>query len=234
MKYLGDQITHEAFCNRVTELIERTGQSIHGLASVMGVPDSVLKNPLYKGTEPKRSLLIKLAEGLNTNVEYLVTGSDIAGGTEGTISIPVHTTESLAASLGLISTPIDQTDYNTLPFKSIPLQRIFLEGIGVKPDNCRMVVVGNDSMSPALRPGQYILVDASPDPSLREGIFIVKIKNSVVLRRATPIATGYILTADNSNIPGTSIPVDENNKPLESGSSAIVARVFMAVHTART
>lgn len=228
MLYPADQVTHSAFVHRVEALMRNAGLSVPALAQLSQIPESTLKNCLYKDTEAKRTLLIRLAQSLKTTVEYLATGSEVGGEAESnSVSVPVYSMEGLAVSLGLIQgNPNSSASYD--PIAVFPLPRGFLTSNGVTADSCKIVVVDSDVMSPDIRAGQRVFVDTTPQP-LREGVFFIRIRNSVVLRRVTPITSGFTLTASNANIPGTTLLADDYNNPSTEGFG-VVARVFMAIN----
>ena len=65
------------FWERVKELQKRSGYFQEDLASIAGVSIGVYKNWIYRDIIPRADEACKIAEALNTTVEYLVTGKGV-------------------------------------------------------------------------------------------------------------------------------------------------------------
>ena len=96
------------------------------------------------------------------------------------------------ASAGPGSFTADERPIGTLRFSSR-----WLRGQGFDPRLLSAIVVAGDSMEPALRDGDEILVDRRPAP-LREGVHVVRADETVLVKRLDLGQPGYItLISDN-------------------------------------
>ncbi|MGH9878632.1 MAG: XRE family transcriptional regulator, partial [Nitrososphaerales archaeon] len=222
MIYSPDQITHKMFVSRVIERLKAIGMTVPALATKLEKSESTLKNMIYKGSEPTRDVLIQLAKALQTTVEYLVTGSE-QDDDSGSLSLVVQTPENLAFIQGKIEVE-PARPFKAGALKSIPIPPRMFSNFSVDTADVRAVVINTDAMKGQFNLGDTALVDVSQQV-LNEGVYIIAIRNSVIIRRVSPVATGFALLASNPNISGTTVKVNESGD-LQGGEIKIVGRIF--------
>lgn len=226
MLYLKEQATHEAFVERTKARAKALGLSIPQLAQAAEIKEVTLKNMLYKKVEIGRGALITLASALDCSVEFLATG--VSTGNDGeTISIIVQTPEDLARSLSLIPNQKSQASPE-LEISNLPLPVSIVKRFGVLPENIRAVMTNNESLSPTLSRGDTLLVDIGTT-RLCEGIFIIAVRDSVVVRFASPVAKGFTLASSSPHVYGTTVSVNEETGDINEPHIKIIGRAVGAV-----
>ncbi len=222
MQYAAEATTHHAFVTRVTELMKVQEISATKLAHLLEESESTVKNMLYKGTACTRERLVQLARVLGTTVEYLGTGSDTTK-IDDSVSLMVQSPEQLAFTLGiLVKEPpaiVVESVLRTLP---MPL-RLLCE-YGLTPESTRAVLVNTDALKSVVSRNDIILVDIS-QKSLHEGVYLISIRDSVVLRQVSPVITGFALTSTNPNILGTTVPIDPETGLPKNADTRVIAKV---------
>ncbi|HBN7932912.1 helix-turn-helix domain-containing protein [Pseudomonas aeruginosa] len=229
MQYASEDISVEAFQKRVQERMELLDIKPKQLAQLISKNESTLKNVIYKSTECNRTMLIQLARALQTTVEYLATGALIADADE-TINLAVYTPESLAISQGFSEVQRTSRD-SDLPIRSLPLPKRLIQSYGVDPDKVRAVYINSDALSKILDPGNIALVDTDTK-FLHEGSFLICFRNTVIMRLASPVTSGFALSATNGNIVGTAVTVDQNGMLSNKGMS-VIGKIFLRVNLSR-
>lgn len=229
MQYASEDISVEAFQKRVQERMELLDIKPKQLAHLINKNESTLKNVVYKGTECNRTMLIHLARALQTTVEYLATGALIADADE-TINLAIHTPESLAISQGFCDVNRTSKD-SDLPIRSLPLPKRLIQSHGVDPDKVRAVYINSDALLGTLDQGNVALVDTETK-FLHEGCFLICFRNTVIMRLASPIATGFALTTTNGNIVGTTVTVDQHGM-LNTKGMSVIGKIFLKVNMSR-
>ncbi|KSQ21789.1 transcriptional regulator [Pseudomonas aeruginosa] len=229
MQYASEDISVEAFQKRVQERMELLDIKPKQLAQLINKNESTLKNVIYKSTECNRTMLIHLARALQTTVEYLATGALIADADE-TINLAIHTPESLAISQGF--SDVNRTSRDSdLPIKSLPLPKRLIQSHGVDPDKVRAVYINSDALLGTLDQGNIALIDTETK-FLHEGCFLICFRNTVIMRLASPIASGFALTTTNGNIVGTTVAVDQNGT-LNTKGMSVIGKIFLRVNMSR-
>ncbi|MDX2270424.1 MAG: helix-turn-helix transcriptional regulator [Cyanobacteriota bacterium] len=158
------------------------GTILH-FAQSIGFPDSSLRKYL-DGAQPTAEKLAILAERTGVNLNWLLTGkgsqyveSEPEPETDpDVVSIPLHDVEASAGSGALLDAPVEELE--RIDFQRSWLQRQF----HTSPVGLVLIYVRGESMEPTLRSGDIILVDRKvTDP--REGIFVVRLDGSLLLKR---------------------------------------------------
>ncbi|NWC84069.1 hypothetical protein HX798_27850 [Pseudomonas putida] len=238
MQYASEDISGEAFMKRVQERMKLLDIQPRQLAQAIGRNESTTKNIVYKGSECNRLTLILLAKALHTTVEYLATGALIADAEE-TITLTIHTPEALAISQGY--TEVRRTSRDSdLPIKSLPLPKRLIQSHGVDPEKVRAMYVNSDALQGTLDQGDIALVDTATT-FLHEGCFLICIRDTVIMRLASPVTSGFALTSTNLNIVGTTVTVDQAGEMnstyqvggMNSKGMAIVGKIFLRVNMNR-
>ncbi|MDE2404518.1 MAG: S24 family peptidase [Sphingomonadales bacterium] len=80
---------------------------------------------------------------------------------------------------------------------------------GLDPARLSAIVVSGDSMEPALRDGDEILVDTAPAAPASRGIHVVRVEDAVLVKRLEPRAAGRLaLVSDNPAYPPRELAAD--------------------------
>ncbi len=225
MQYASEDISVDAFMKRVQERMELLDIKPKQLAQLISRNESTTKNIVYKGSECNRLTLILLAKALRTTVEYLATGALIADAEE-TITLTIHTPESLAISQGFADVRRTSRD-SDLPIKSLPLPKRLIQSHGVNPEKARAMYINSDALQGTLDQGSIALVDTDTK-FLHEGCFLICIRDTVIMRLASPVSSGFALTSTNVNIVGTTVTLDSTGA-MNSKGTAVVGKIFLRI-----
>ncbi|RJX72674.1 S24 family peptidase [Pseudomonas sp. LS-2] len=226
MQYSPEAITHEAFVSRVQDLMKRQDLSALKLSYLVNEAESTVKNMLYKGTSCPRERLIELARALETTVEYLSTGSD-GPQTGDSVSLLVHTPENLAFTLNFLPSAPAEGGVDPV-MKTLPIPLRLLGEYGLTPDRTRAVSVNTDAMAGVVGRNDIVLVDITKN-SFDEGVFLIALRNSVLIRQVSPVATGFALTSTNPNIMGTTVNLTADTREPKNNDTIVIGKLVCKV-----
>lgn len=95
------------------------------------------------------------------------------------------------------------------------------------PDDLYLIYVDGESMEPTLRPGDVILVNHRDQGQARDGIYVLRMDGTLLVKRLQRLPGGIIkVTSDNPAY----APFEVNARDMNTGDIAIIGRV---VWTAR-
>lgn len=225
MLYANEQTSHKSFCERVIERMKSLEFTLTQISLKSGIPETKLKNTLYKNIDLPREFLIKLAQALETSVEYLATGSPAASDVSAsTLSLSIQTPERLARALDIVPRATSNVSPEP-PFQSIPLPKRILERYNVAAENVRAVSINTQALAPTLTQNDVALVDIS-STDLTEGVYILAIRNSVIIRNVSPISKGFALSCTNAHIFGTTINTVPETGDLADPDVKVIGKIF--------
>ena len=102
------------------------------------------------------------------------------------------------------------------------VDRRLLRQLGVAPDAAAMLRVRGTSMAPGLIDGDWVLIDTAVSSTVRAGVHVVRIDESVMVKRVAPGPTGPMLSSDNPDAP-----------PVPDGAVSILGRVVWQMRATR-
>ena len=124
--------------------------------------------------------------------EYSV--SPAAPDVRGYVTVPLYDNIRAAAGAGAHNSQIELAD-DAMMFKA---DWIRLE-LGSRPENLCLIKVSGDSMEPTLRAGDVILIDRSAGRPDREGIYVLRLEDALLVKRLQLVPGGSIkVTSDNA------------------------------------
>lgn len=227
MLYAPEQVSHAAFVERLQGRMEAMGLSVPSLSLRSGLKEAQIKNIIYKETEPNRAAVISLAQALQTTVEFLTTGAHASKDAD-SVSLTVQTPEALAISLGIIANLSDEGVAHDPRIPSLPIPKRVISLFSVKPENVRAISINTEALSPTLTQQDVALIDIGVK-RLVEGIFLIAIRDSVIIRYVSPVARGFTLSSTSAHVFGTTVYVDNETGNLEDPEIKIIGKVFSAV-----
>lgn len=190
---------------RLLSLAEERGVSLAGLSRLIGKNASYLQQFVRKGSPRKleendRATLARFF-GV-AEVELRASQENYDGGAEGEwVDIPRL---PLAASAG----PGVMVD-GEAAIGSFRFSPTWLREQGLQPGRLSAIAVRGDSMEPALRDGDEILVERTRSP-LRDGIHVVRLDGALLVKRLEWRRSGHVtLLSDNRAYPAIERPARE-------------------------
>ena len=198
--------------------MSRSNKSVRSLK--LSVPTKYESNE----TPVKQAMLILISQAYNVNPDWLVTGdgemfldntsrqqeySDI-------ISIPYYPEVSAAAGSGALV-----YDENTVKHLQISSAII---NISTGDNVCLINATGN-SMQPVIDDRDLLLVDLSQKLITDEGIYVIRLDTTLVVKRVQKILNGIILISDNPQYPPREISADNFNE----NDAAVIGKVIAVI-----
>lgn len=134
----------------------------------------------------------------------------------GYISVPLY--EEVRVSAGPSATV--ECDLTTKPIR---FNETWLRTeLGVNPAALILVLVDGDSMDPTFRSGDLVLVDTSANRLVREGVYVLRDGDMLLIKRVRAIFGGGIeIISDNQAFRSVSMTANE----LESANFQVIGRV---------
>lgn len=202
----------DAVAKRIAEIIG--DQKVSWFAKECGFGESLLRKYL-QGAQPNTSNLVSMANAGGVTVDWLATGrlpktrSSLADGgyarpepsaPQGTgearadyVAIPLYSEIRAAAGYGVVNGHAMADD--ALMFK----EEWIRHELGARPQDLWLIRVHGDSMEPTLRAGDVILVDSRASRPDREGIYILRLGDALLVKRLQVMPGRKIrVTSDNT------------------------------------
>jgi phage repressor protein C with HTH and peptisase S24 domain len=132
------------------------------------------------------------------------------------VAIPLYNGVRAAAGNGAVVE--HETPDDALVFKE---QWVRVE-LGARPQDLYLIRVAGDSMEPTLRSGDVILVDRRATRPDREGVYIMRMNDMLLVKRLQALPGGKVrVISDNAAFTAFDLQTDD----LEGGDVVIVGRV---------
>lgn len=174
-------------------------------------------------TPVKQAMLILISQAYNVNPDWLLNGtgemflgenkqqevSDI-------ISIPYYPEVSAAAGSGALV-----YDENTVKHLQISSAII---NISTGDNVCLINATGN-SMQPVIDDRDLLLVDLSQKLITDEGIYVIRLDTTLVVKRVQKILNGIILISDNPQYPPRELTAENFNE----NDAAVIGKVIAVI-----
>lgn len=210
--------------NRFKILRDKLNLSQKELGKRLNLSDTTIQNYEYGRQQISGKALIKLKEEFNINPDWLLNGtgemfldntsrqqeySDI-------ISIPYYPEVSAAAGSGALV-----YDENTVKHLQISSAII---NISTGDNVCLINATGN-SMQPVIDDKDLLLVDLSQKLITDEGIYVIRLDTTLVVKRVQKILNGIILISDNPQYPPREISANNFNE----NDAAVIGKVIAVI-----
>ncbi|AUN95908.1 XRE family transcriptional regulator [Pseudazoarcus pumilus] len=227
--------------NRIREARTRLGLSQPEASSKSGIPLGTLRKYEHDSSLPGAEAITGFVR-LGVNSNWLLTGegpmllsdtplaeraAPLAGSSEETVStddagyVAVALYNGIHAAAGHGAVAGTETPDDALMFKE---DWIRFE-LGAKPADLCLIRVSGDSMEPTLRAGDVILVDRRAQQPDREGIYILRMDDMLLVKRLQALPGGVLqVSSDNAAFATWTLKVSE----LEANAVHIIGRVVWA------
>lgn len=207
----------ETFAMRLKAAVQRFGGN-KAAADASGVPLSTLNTYLAGTSDPKLTVIARLAEALGTSIPALLGSENQIESTENqifdeSVFIPLMSVQA-GAGAGIVNGSVEE-------IARLPFSRAMLRHYGVKPENAHFIRISGDSMFPTLQDGGVAIVDASKKLPQDGLIYAFVLNNEVVVKRFQ------------AGLRGSAMLISDNPRyaPLELTSAdeiRVEGRVFFA------
>lgn len=204
------------------------GDQPHSWGTRKGLDKAFIANCLRGTSKPQQRNLDKLVAASGIPEEWWLHGDlpppepgatahhrieDVRGEY---VAIPLYNGVRAAAGGGALVE--HETPDDALMFKD---DWVRIE-LGVRPSDLYLIRVAGDSMEPTLRSGDVILVNRIATQPDREGIYILRMDGTLLVKRLQALPGGVVrVHSDNASFPA----FDVTRMDLESENAAIIGRV---------
>lgn len=197
------------------------------LAKMAGVSISQIHRYVSGDSEPKLSAATAIARAGNVTVEWLSSGerSDSTttspnNGNGKFTFIPLY---DVAAAAGCGVVVDEERVVDSLAFSSSWLKK----KLGIAAENLYLINVEGESMEPTLRQGNVILVNHADNTVTRDGIYVLRIGDSLLVKRLQRLPNAIIkVISDNPTYPPYDIDLSDNS----GNEVAIIGRAVWSGH----
>lgn len=200
------------FWNRLEDVLSQNNITPTELSRILGVTPSVVNAWKTRNAIPRADIIVKVAEKLNTSVEYLMTGnSPELRTTKKTFLIPVYNQE-LSAGHGEILPDNDVAE----GLLAVPLWLRKAYG-----NNLGALHVHGDSMQPTLNDGDMVVCDSLGwDKS--DGLFAIRLNGNGYVKRLQVVSGKVLIKSDNPNY-------DTITESIDSEEISIIGKVRLII-----
>lgn len=175
-------------------------------------------------SKPQKSTIKALISTFNVNPDWLLNGTgemfigDASRQQEVSdiISIPYYPEVSAAAGSGALV-----YDENTV--KNIKISSAIIN-IKTGDKVCFINATGN-SMQPVIDDRDLLLVDLTHKDFIDEGIYVVRLENTLLVKRLQKIPNGIVLISDNPQY----APITLNSDNFNENDAAIIGKVISVI-----
>lgn len=197
-------------------------------------------------TDPKRGDLLKLASAGDVSLEWLAAGegemlgeaatpaarlryhSDalraemrVAEPRAGYVHLPLYELSAGAAPRGKLVSQVEQ------PVSELAFREDWIRNtLHTTPDKLTLIHVEGDSMDPDLRAGDIILVDHTDTTARREGIYVLRMEDALLVKTVQRLPGGLVkLISRNEAYGPITLPIPKLDV---GGEVSIIGRVVWA------
>lgn len=111
---------------------------------------------------------------------------------EGFVLVPRYDIEA-SAGAGMLAGAENVLDY--MAFQESWVRR----ALRVDPSRLALITASGDSMEPAIRPGDLLLVDLSVETVMDDSIYLVALNDFLLVKRVQKLLRGLVVKSDNPN-----------------------------------
>lgn len=185
-----------SFVQRLARLADTAG-SVAALARRAGISQSGMQRYMGGG-QPTRKVLIAIADALDVDLTWLLTGRGSASKSEALHQLPENLrtlTRLPIHSGGLVS---DEARDAAMNVRGLGFCRVWLSQVGYDVAHLQGLYMRGDSMSPTLRNGDSLLINTNQTKILDGEIYAIRDGDKIYIRRLqTQIGGSVRLVSDN-------------------------------------
>ena len=201
----------DGWSERLRELLG--DQSVRNFAHLCNISPSAMRAYIEGTSEPGGAALVAIAHALGVSVESLVFGEASVRDDNETPHKPEIGVEfnlipryDVEASGGHGRFVERESEIGKLAFRTD-----WLRQKGLDPNDLVVIRIVGDSMSPTIRDGSLLLVNADEGRSVRDGIYVLRLDGELIAKRIQKdvVKGGLYIKSDNPAYSEQYIPADE-------------------------
>lgn len=219
------------FATRLREAVGKFGGP-SAASKALELPLSTLNDYLAANTEPKMSLIARMARTLNTSIGYLFGTTDRMksdGFSDDDDDIPDDQRIRLIPRLSVqLSAGLGRENVEGLVVGHVPITEALLGKLGIKAENAHFIEAAGDSMEETIFDGDDVLIDMGDTALKAEGIYAVQVGDLAMIKRVQPLAMldTVSLLSDNQRYQPQTIKRSEQDLFRPIGRAKLVMRVL--------
>ncbi|MEN5083718.1 LexA family transcriptional regulator [Bosea sp. TWI1241] len=219
------------FATRLREAVGKFGGP-SAASKALGVPLSTLNDYLAANTEPKMSLIARMARTLGTTIGYLFGATDrigVGGNSDSGAEIPDDERIRLIPRLSVqVSAGLGRENVDGLVLGYVPLTEALLDKLGIKAENAHFIEAAGDSMEETIFDGDDVLIDMGDTALKAEGIYALQVGDLAMIKRVQPLAMfdTVSLLSDNPRYQPQTVKRGEQDLFRPIGRAKLVMRVL--------
>lgn len=222
---MSNSTVQTSFSSRVQWLLKQhSNDNYSDFARKIGVSPPSVKRWIDKGYEPSRSVLVDMADKLNVDLVWLMTGQGSPDDTSQPASnhdeycyVPFYKGVIASAGGGKFSDGVIGTD-DFLAFRKDWITRTALTAKDLVALN-----TNGDSMFPTIPENATVLIDKSKNIARDGRIYVIRIGEQLYVKRTQWLPTGLRLISDNKE---RYDPIDLTKAELEGSDVEIYGQVI--------
>ena len=193
------------FAERLASAINAGPDRARKFANRAGIPYSTIHNYLINISIPTLDNLVKLAEATDTDVRWLATGKGaMKEGFESRLKQEMGALDTLGRAVNLnefyfvpryglnASAGHGSVVDNEAPAQSMAFRKSWIDNtLQINPKGLAVLGVKGDSMEPVINDRDVLLINTY-DNSLRDGIYVLRSDNDLIVKRIQKLLTGTI------------------------------------------
>lgn len=181
----------------------------------------MLQNYEYGKNPISDSTLLKLRNKYNVNPDWLMngTGNMFLGSSPAIpdyITLPYFKEVSAAAGTGALVYDEKSVEYLSIPSTLIKITH---------SNNISIINAVGDSMYPLIDNNDFIIIDLNQKQFLTEGIYVVRIDDTLLVKKLQKIPNGVILISENTQYK----PIELTTDNFTSDNVSIIGRVVSVI-----
>lgn len=236
--------TKSGLAGRIRDCAERVGSG-DALARISGVPRRTLENYLSGKSEPKASALAAIADAADVSLDWLIrgdgpkpSGDRLSSRTVGELAGHVRAAPS-ADSLGpgFVLIPRYDVEASAGPGALSEMENVvdflaFQENwvrytLGLDPARLALITAVGDSMEPAIRAGDLLLIDTGIDRFVDDAIYVVAVDGRILVKRVQTFMGGAVtIKSDNPAYVEQTLSADEADEAHVAGRVRWIGRMI--------
>lgn len=208
------------FCEHLSEIFKSRGITQLEAANKIGVTRQAIARWLSGESEPDREKVLALASLLQLPPAYVMFGNDETFPREdidvNTVTIPFITIESA-----------NEFFEPSKAVRSIRVEKSWIQSQSAISDfgALRLINVEGDSMRDTFARGDFVIVDTSVKTFTIEGVYLVKIRGQMFIKRVIKqFDGGFSLINDNPAYPPINLPAANAHEVQFIGKCLITCR----------
>lgn len=212
------------FAKRMSDILqERFFGNVSMFARTIDVTPTSINRWINEGSEPSLTLLVNIAERLNVDVHWLMTGENTSIKTQTVADadadkyayIPYFPNIVASAGGGRLNDEGQAREH-------LAFRKDWIESSALNANNLVAIKATGDSMVPTIPENTTILIDKSKDNAVDGRIYVVRVDEQLFIKRVQRLPTGGIrLISDNAIY----APMDLSKADLEQSDIKVYGQV---------